>query len=494
MWPLCGLQVKQTTVQQKLPSSHHFGKPKSLATRMRNIDGFIQKEFVFDPLHKSSTNNILWTLGQESQNILQRQLLQIIAWQPCRLETACNFISKQYNLYSAHWNWIHNDTHHNVIQIQVHIWPSTFWWIYVILQLSYLSFTLSTALRQSCLLRSASWHLYAKCGTETKLPWDLQQGVSSYQLQTASGALLHPGPNVKINGTHQYINQAVCLGGAIPNYALEIIRNLPIGNPGGTSPPSRLVYHAFLSNCAIREIFCVSVKTFQQGLRHFTGIGGFLPRRNGGTLSISIGKGQANRKSFGTVCIIENRSIVWEGEAVFGLLPGVVRDTPEMRIWLEYCIHYFPEKKVYLLAFVDTFNRKYCIQYALNLHSAVHSPQDLSLRSKAAPVMGHRPPERRCHFSNQRRLKATGYPASWLAGMWTGSIINLMIWVGGITNKLVFAKFGDPAQAEDVPPRKWRVARARLLNFIGLILDSQGKLFWKIIGLIMLKPKTLKET
>ena len=52
MWPLCGLRVKQTTVQHKLPSSHHFGKPKSLATRMRNIDGFIQKEFVFDSLHK----------------------------------------------------------------------------------------------------------------------------------------------------------------------------------------------------------------------------------------------------------------------------------------------------------------------------------------------------------------------------------------------------------------------------------------------------------
>lgn len=136
-------------------------------------------------------------------------------------------------------------------------------------------------------------------------------------------ALLHPGPSVKINGTHQYINQAVSLGGAIPNYSLEIIPNLPIGNPGGTRPR-----HAFLSNCAIREIFCVSVKTFQQGLRHFTGIGGFLPRRNGGTLSISIRKGQANRKSFGTewrvrwtVCIIENRSIVWEGEAVFGCFP-----------------------------------------------------------------------------------------------------------------------------------------------------------------------------
>lgn len=117
------------------------------------------------------------------------------------------------------------------------------------------------------------------------------RGVSSYQLQTASGALLYPGPSVKINGTHQYINQVVSLGGAITNYSLEIIPNLPIGNPGGTSPPSRLVYHAFLSNCAIREIFCVGVETFQQGLRHFTGISGFLPRRNGGTLSISICKG-----------------------------------------------------------------------------------------------------------------------------------------------------------------------------------------------------------
>lgn len=210
-------------------------------------------------------------------------------------------------------------------------------------------------------------------------------------------------------------------------------------------------------------------------------------------------KGQANR-SFGTewrvrwtFCITENRSIVWEGEAVFGCFPvwwetllrcEMLPSSDKRRTWLDYCIHIhslLPGKKRCIYYSICWYIQ-YDLLYTLNLYPAGHSPQDLSLRSKAAPVMGHRPPERRCHFSNQRRLKATGYPASWLAGMWTGSIINLMIWVEDHKQSCVCEIWWSSA-GRRCSPRKWRAARARLLNFIGLILDSQGKLFWKIIGL-----------
>lgn len=156
MWPLCGLRVKQTTVQQKLPSSHHFGKPKSLATRMRNIDGFIQKEFVFDPLHKVQQTIFCGLSARKARIFSSVSSCKSLLDSRVDLKLPATLLANN-TIYILH-------THHNVIQIQVY------------LQLSYLSFTLSTALRQSCLLRSASWHLYAKCGTETKLPWDLQQG------------------------------------------------------------------------------------------------------------------------------------------------------------------------------------------------------------------------------------------------------------------------------------------------------------------------------
>ncbi len=141
-------------------------------------------------------------------------------------------------------------------------------------------------------------------------------GASSTNWKTASGPLLHRGPSVKI----EHINIST------RQFPLVLL----------SSESSGLLIF-FSSNCAICEIFCVSVETFQQGLRHFTGIGGFLPRRNGDTLSISILKGQSNRKF---VKLNEQRgeqSAYWKIDRSFGkvtLLSGTSRnsgDTPEMR-------------------------------------------------------------------------------------------------------------------------------------------------------------------
>lgn len=228
------------------------------------------------------------------------------SWHPCRLrlEAACNFIRKQYNL-------MHNEIGYTMIHTTMYfklkftfdpqpfsgyvssfnfpIFPASYPKDSKHAQLNRTSSVLSPEKRFMTLVCQMRHGDQVALGSTN---WGIHLPIANSFWVT----LLHWGWKcVKINGTHQYINQAVSLGGAIANYALK--KSSPIfrlGTLEGQALRGVILCHAFLSNRAIREIFCVSVETFQQGLRHFTGIGGFL-RRNGGTLSISICKGQANR-------------------------------------------------------------------------------------------------------------------------------------------------------------------------------------------------------